>query len=162
MLTCDIAGKHCICNKIIWSLTATWPLDTHEFFIFHFALMLKNNPPSLLLSRMTTGFPGCLRSWCWSWSATLSSPSSTRWLRVMPSGSSNKGTWWRRPSDKGPRGTNIQEVTASAAAAARTMSTHDLPTNLTLHAQRLSARQSRLVSSVCVCLHFQICLHRYL
>lgn len=58
------------------------------------------NLASSCVSRMTTGCRGCLRRWCWWWSATLSFLSSTPWLRATPSGCSSRGTQRRKPSDE--------------------------------------------------------------
>lgn len=55
------------------------------------------------LCRLRTGWHGSLRRWFWSWSVTLSSPSSTPWLRATPSDDNrvgSRGTLRRKPSDK--------------------------------------------------------------
>lgn len=86
---------------------------------------------------MRTGCRGCLRRWCWSWSATLSFPSWTPWLRATPRGCSSWGTRRRKPSDGEIKRYKHPSDCVCAAAESSTFGHSHSQLNLTLiHSQR--------------------------
>lgn len=112
------------------------------------------------LPRMRTGCRGFSRRWCWSWSATLSPPSSTPWLRATPSACSSRGTRRRKPSDDETKRYKHPSDCVSAAAA-------DSPLLSPSHSQQTSpphpfseaqcSKTTRHYLSVCVCAFEDVC-----
>ena len=107
--------------------------------------------PRFWLPRMRTGCRGFSRRWCWSWSATLSPPSSTPWLRATPSACSSRGTRRRKPSDDETKRYKHPSDCVSAAAA-------ESPLLSPSHSQQTSpphpfseAQRSKQPGTICRC-----------
>lgn len=107
---------------------------------------------------MRTGCRGCLRRWCWSWSATLSSQLSTPWLRAMPRGCSSRGTLRRKPSDDETKRYKHPSDCVSAAAESPPLS----PSHSQLNKSNPHSFSKRLnpqkKDTVCWCVCFQGCM----
>lgn len=111
---------------------------------------------------MRTGCRGCLRRWCWSWSATLSLPSSTPWLRATPSACSSRGTRRRKPSDdKTKRYKHPSDCVCSAAAESPPLSPSHSQLNNKPHPHPFSeaerSKKTRHYLLVCVCAFEDVC-----
>lgn len=112
---------------------------------------------------MRTGCRGCLRRWCWSWSATLSSQSSTLWLRATPRGCSSRSTRRTKPSDDETKRYKHPSDCVPAAESHSTQPSHSQHNKSNPHSfsKRLNPPKKALFIGVrvcgCVCAFEDVC-----